>query len=252
MAMSVQEARESLERKVAERTRALEEARDELLRKERLASLGHLASGVGHELRNPLGVMSNVVYYLEATMPDAPARVQEYLALLRKQIQLAEKIVADLLDFARVRSPERVAVSVAPFVREQLCRVDLPERIEVAEELDPGLPPVYVDPVQVGQVFFNLLTNAVQAMDGDRGRLTVRARAMNGRVRLEVEDSGPGVPPEHHDRIFEPLFTTKAAGIGLGLSVSRSLARANDGDLSVATESRCGAVFRLDLPAAAS
>jgi len=103
--------------------------------------------------------------------------------------------------------------------------------------------------VQIGQVVFNLLTNAVQAMDG-AGRIVIRARRENGSVHYEVADNGPGIAPENLGKIFEPLFTTKARGIGLGLAVSRTLARANDGDLTVTSAAGQGATFHLKLPVA--
>jgi signal transduction histidine kinase len=250
MAESVRQARENLEEQVRDRTRALELTRDALVRKERMAVLGQLASSVGHELRNPLGVISNVVYYLNATLKNTPGRVHEHLRILSEQVKLAEKIIADILDFTRAKPPEVSEVPIAQFLDEQIPRVTLPSGIRIERDLDPDLAPMQVDRVQVGQVFINVLTNAVQAMDGKGGILTIRARSDHGRVRLEVEDDGPGVPDEHLERIFEPLFTTKSRGFGLGLSVSRSLAQANGGDLTVSNAPDGGAIFVIDLPAA--
>jgi signal transduction histidine kinase len=110
------------------------------------------------------------------------------------------------------------------------------------------LPPAHVDAVQIGQVVLNLVTNAAQAMEEAGGVLTVRASARDGVVRLDVTDTGPGIAPEHLAHVFEPLFTTKARGIGLGLSVSRSLAAANGGTITVASEPGRGATFTLELP----
>jgi C4-dicarboxylate-specific signal transduction histidine kinase len=104
----------------------------------------------------------------------------------------------------------------------------------------------------VGQILVNLLTNAAQAMTDAPGVLAVHARNGDGRIRIDVRDSGPGVPPDLTDKIFEPLYTTKARGIGLGLSVSRSLAEANHGSLVVVNHPEGGAVFTLELPAGAA
>ena len=117
-------------------------------------------------------------------------------------------------------------------------------------DLPDELPPVDVDPVQIGQIVYNLLTNAVQAI-GRNGTITLRAGAGDGSVALRVTDSGPGIPPELRDRIFEPLFTTKARGIGLGLAVSRSLARANGGDVVAESMPGAGATFSVAMPAIA-
>lgn len=249
MARSVEQARERLELQVSERTSELVLAQHEAIRNEKMAVLGQLASSVGHELRNPLGVMSNIVYYLGATLTDAPPKARHHLSMLKRQIVLAEKIVSDILDFTRVKAPDSKKVAVAPFIDEQIQRVTVPDSVRVERDIDADLPPVHADPMQIGQVLYNVLTNAVQAMDPVGGVLTVRGKRHNGVVRIEVADQGPGVPAESRDRIFEPLFTTKQRGIGLGLSVSRSLAQANGGDLSVGNQGPPGALFCLDLPA---
>ena len=248
MARSVEESRERLELQVSERTRELEAAQHELVRSGKMAVLGQLASSVGHELRNPLGVMSNIAYYLTTTLPDLPPKAQNHLAMLKRQIVLTEKIVSDILDFTRVKPPESRDIAVAPFIEEQLQRVTFPATVLVERDIADDLPLVHADPVQIGQVMYNVLVNAVQAMESRGGRLTIRGVRCNGSVRIEVSDEGPGIPPEIRERIFEPLFTTRQRGIGLGLSVSRSLARANGGDLSVADRGAPGALFCLDLP----
>jgi signal transduction histidine kinase len=250
MARNVEQARDRLEQQVEERTAELQQAQNELIRTEKMAVLGQLASSVGHELRNPLGVMSNIVYYLNATLTDLPPKARNHLEMLKRQIVLAEKIVSDILDFTRVKPPESRDVGVAAFIEEQLQRVELPQHVRVQRDLTEDLPRVHADPVQIGQVLYNVLTNAVQAMDAGGGVLTVRGRRENGMVRIEIADQGPGIPRGERDRIFEPLFTTKQRGIGLGLSVSRSLAQANGGDLFVVDQDAPGAVFCLELPVA--
>jgi signal transduction histidine kinase len=211
--------------------------------------LGQLAGGVGHELRNPLGVMTNAIYYLLMVLKDAPENVKDYLGILKTQIALSEKIVGDLLDFARVKTPQFETVPVERIVRAQLERVGDLNGVKLVEKIAPNLPAVRVDPVQIGQVVLNLFTNALQAMDGKSGTLEVRAsRGSNGFVRLDVTDTGVGMTREQLDKIFEPLFTTKARGIGLGLAVSRSLVHANGGEISVSSESGRGSTLSVDLP----
>lgn len=258
MRHQVSEAHHRLEHRVEERTRELRatldklhEAQEELLRQERLAILGQLASGVGHELRNPLAVMTNALYYLDMVLEEATPEVQEYLGIVRHQIGLSEKIVSDLLDFARIKTPERQELALPALADQQIERLDLGNGLAVDRRFPTDLPMAYGDPVQLGQVVLNLVTNAVQAMGDSDGTLTLRGRSpAPGTVELEVSDSGPGVPGELRDRIFEPLFTTKARGIGLGLAVSRGLAEANGGSLSLVSRPGEGAVFVLALPAA--
>jgi signal transduction histidine kinase len=210
--------------------------------------LGLLAGGVGHELRNPLGVMTNAVYYLGAVLKDSPAEVKEYLGILRTQINLSEKIVGDLLDFARIKPPQVETVSVKQIVDVQLHRVGPLEGVNVKHDFPHDLPNVRVDRLQIGQVVLNLITNALQSMNGN-ANLTFRGRhAADGFVRLDVIDSGVGMAPEHLERLFEPLFTTKARGIGLGLAVSRGLVQANGGVISAESRPGVGTTMSVALP----
>jgi signal transduction histidine kinase len=256
MAAEVQQARHGLEQMVEERTRALNDtlnqlhdAQASLVRREKLAMLGQLAGGVGHELRNPLGVMTNAVYYLKAVLTTAPSNVVEYLDILSQQITLSEKIVSDLLDFARLKPPLRTPASLPELAREQIERLGPTNGVVISVDFPPDLPQVLVDRVQIGQIVQNLLTNAIQAMDHS-GQITIRAHAERSLMHVDVRDTGPGVAPQDSEKIFEPLFTTKARGIGLGLAVSRTLARANQGDLTLRVTVGAGADFRLTLPVA--
>ena len=254
MADQVQAGYSRLDSGIKSRTTELERAmvqlhdtQEQLVRREKLAMLGQLASGVGHELRNPLGVMTNAVYYLEMVQPDAPPDVQEYLGMLRAQIGLAEKIVGDLLDFSRVRPPRRDSAVVAEIVAAQQARLTVRSGVSLTVDVPADLPRVSVDVTQIGQILFNLLVNAIQALEGRGGAIRVTATVSESHVRLHVADDGPGVPADLRGKIFEPLFTTKARGIGLGLAVSRSLAEANDGTLEL-DDTAGGARFTLSLP----
>jgi signal transduction histidine kinase len=257
MAESIRFSHDTLEHQIGERTQdlqttltRLQQAQEELVRQERLATLGRLSGSIAHELRNPLGVMTNALYYLDAVLSDAPAKVRDHLARLRSQVRLSESIITGLLNVTRTGSPEPSTVELEPIVDEQLERVGVPASIQVKREFAAGLPSLRVDPVQAGQILMNLFTNAVQAMEGSDGVLTIRARAFGDRVLIEVADSGPGIEPADRERVFEPLYTTKARGIGLGLSVSRSLARANNGELTVVSGIEHGATLAVELPAA--
>ena len=256
MANKIEDSQRELEARVTARTSELEtalgelhEAQETLVRKEKLAMLGVLAGGVGHELRNPLGVMTNAVYYLGAVLKGAPAEVKEYLGILGTQIALAEKIVGDLLDFARIKAPEFEIVSVRQLVDEQLARAGSLDGVTVKHDFPANLPQIRVDRVQIGQVVLNLITNALQSMNGD-ATLTFRGRfAADGFVQLDVIDNGTGMTPAQLERLFEPLFTTKTRGIGLGLAVSRRLAQANGGAISVESTSGEGTTMSISLPA---
>ena len=240
---------ERLEEMVAERTQALQEAQERLLRQERLAVLGQLAGGVGHELRNPLGVITNAIYFLQIALADADEKIKEYLTLISGRVQEAERIVSDLLNLSRTRTAVKETISVSALVNETLTRHQPPPDITVSTDISADVPTLFVDPQQIGQVLTNLITNAYQAMP-DGGQLTIRARQWPAQVHLAVADSGNGMTPETMQKVFEPLFTTKARGIGLGLAVSRNLIEINGGKLEVESKIDEGSTFTLVLPIA--
>jgi signal transduction histidine kinase len=260
MARQIEDSRSDMEGRVAQRTMELKSALEELhetqetlVRREKLVILGQLAGGVGHELRNPLGVMTNAIYYLSVVLKDAPESVREYLSILQTQVGLSEKIVGDLLDFARVKQPKTETVSVLALVEEELTRIGRLDGITVTRDFPPDLPPVCVDRIQMGQVVLNLISNAQQAMDGKGGKqeLTLRARAdRDGVVTLDVSDTGIGIASEQLTKIFDPLYTTKARGIGLGLSVSRTLAQANGAEIRARSELGVGSTMTIHFGAA--
>lgn len=246
----------TLEQRVAERTRDLQEAQAKLVRQEKLAALGQMAGGVGHELRNPLGVISNAAYFLKAAQPEASEIVKEYLTIIEQNVRYSEKIVGDLLDFTRVKSLAPEPISVAEIVRQTLERFPPPETLAVMLELPADLPEAYADPQHVMQILGNLTLNACQAMlppalavpEKKVGNLTISSYAQGDMIVIEVRDTGCGIPPENMRQLFEPLFTTKSKGIGLGLAVSKKLVEANGGRIEAASETGIGSVFSVYLP----
>ena len=173
-------------RELEKRTEELLEIQEELVRNEKLAVIGRLAGSVGHELRNPLGVMSNAVYFLKILMTDCDETVKEYLDIIKREIDNSLRIISDLLDFARVKTPQKKTVMVQELVKKSLERCSLPENMEIRVDIPDSLPDLRVDPLQIGQVLQNLIINAVQAMPRG-GLLRISARRFQGsRIR------GPG------------------------------------------------------------
>lgn len=244
---ALQDQNEQLEEMVAERTRALQEAQEQLVRRERLAALGQLAGGVAHELRNPLGVISNAVYFLQLAQPDAAPKVREYLEMIQTRVNDAERIISALLNFARSRPQQRQLVEAATLVADALQSVERPAGTAAEVTIPAGLPPILVDPQQIKQVLVNLFVNAFDAMGGG-GVLRVAASGEAGAVTLSIADTGAGMSPTVLARIFEPLFSTKPNGIGIGLAITHSLVEANQGTIRVESAPGQGTVFYLTLP----
>jgi len=250
---AIRHLNEELEGKVQERTKQLVATQEDLLRKEKLATLGQVAGSVGHELRNPLGVMSNAVYFLKTVLTDADQTTREYLDMISAEIAAADRIVAELLDAVRTRPPQTQIVDVEALIRQTLQRCAVPEHVAVKVETAIGLSPVTVDPQQIQQVLRNLISNGIDAMSGE-GQLIIRA-AVDGNgqtVRVSIQDTGAGMTPEQMAKLFQPLHTTKVRGIGLGLVVVKNLTLANGGSVAVRSEPDQGTTFTVTLPAARS
>ena len=235
-----------------ENTKQLLAAQEELVRKEKLAVLGQVVCSVGHELRNPLGVMNNAVYFLKTVLSEADPTVREYLDMIGAEIAGADRIVSDLLDSIRTKPPQWQTVDARELLRLTLKRCATPKQIEVVMDLPAGLPPLKVDPQQMQQVFYNLIKNGLDAMAGD-GTLTIRAAEDEAgeKVQVSVRDTGSGITPEQMAKLFQPLYTTKARGVGLGLVVVKNLTEANGGRIEVASEPGKGTMFTVVLPVAA-
>ncbi len=259
LAAALAAERARLAQKVAELERAndaLVRARASLVRAERLATAGRLASGVAHEVGNPLGAIAGYAELARERLAAGDAgrvAAADFLVRIGAEAQRIDRIVRGLLDLARPAAPVLGDVDVAVPIDAalRLARVQARFR-EVAVDLaiPPGLPRVSADEGRLAQVFLNLFLNAGDAMAG-AGRVRVAARAADGRVEVEVRDSGPGIPTADLARVFEPFFSTKAAGegTGLGLAISQGIVESLGGELTAANADGGGAVLTVRLRA---
>lgn len=229
----------------------LASAHDQLVRSERLAAIGQLASTVGHELRNPLGVISNAVYLLRGDLgPEPTPAAQRHLATAEREVSAATVIVSDLLEFARERQPVLADVDVSGLLDEVLAILPPPTGITVDRDGDSSVT-ARADREMLRQVLLNIIGNGYQAMP-DGGRLTVRAATIDSAVQIRIADTGVGMSAEAKDRLFEPFFTTKPRGVGLGLAVTKRIVEAHNGTISATSEEGAGSEFSVLLPVIAS
>jgi PAS domain S-box-containing protein len=237
----------------------LREAQDRLVRSERLAAIGEMATSVAHELRNPLNTIRVSTFFVRQKLAQADAPVRESLERIEKQVVASDKIIHDLLAFARVRPPNLCPTDVNQLVQAALEGSAVPREVTVVTCLANKLPSVPLDAHQMERVLLNLITNAVQAMtlaqldrapaETPPGRqLEVRAWEEEKTVLVSVADTGVGIPSENLARIFEPLFTTKARGTGLGLAICRRIVEAHGGDIEVESRVGKGSTFTVRLP----
>jgi len=225
-----------------------QQMQERLVRSEKLAVLGQLGAGVSHELRNPLGAIKNAAYFLNMALEEPEPEVKETLEILEKEVATCERIISSLLDFARAKSPARRKVDINDVVQEALSRNSVPENVQVVSQLGGALPAIFADPDHLVQVFGNIMLNAVQAMP-QGGRLVVKSEAPGpGRVAVSVADTGAGIPEENLGKLFEPLFTTKAKGIGLGLALVKTMVEGHGGSIEVQSEVGQGTTFTVRLP----
>ncbi|MDR3638507.1 MAG: protoglobin domain-containing protein [Isosphaeraceae bacterium] len=216
---------------------------------ERLATLGQIAGGIAHELRNPLNVIKTSLYYMKTAHVLAPEKRAEHMERIERKAEQAEEVITTLTNFARMPVPELRPTAVGPCVHAALANSPVPEGVGVEIDCPADLPPVLVDPCQVRIVLGNLIRNACDAMPSG-GRLTLRGRHDDDGVEIKVIDTGVGIPPADLGRIMEPLYSTKARGLGLGLALVRMILAKNGGNLHAVSELGQGSTFTIWLTAA--
>jgi signal transduction histidine kinase len=246
---SLQGYYEQLEDEVESRTKDLEQVQEKLIRSERLAAVGELASGVGHELRNPLNVIRNCAYLLNMAVTDkGDEEAANTLKVLDKQIDIANKIVTDLLDFTRITPPSPDRVDLNHLINESLSWLTVPEHVTVKANFNGHPMQVRTDAEQISRAFTNIISNAIQAMTGKDGKLDIDTGTEDSFIWIKFQDNGCGIPKENVEKIFEPLFTTKPKGIGLGLAITKRLIEQNGGKIEVASQVGQGTTFTVKLP----
>ena len=226
----------------------------QLERADRLASIGEMAAGIAHEIKNPLAGISAAVTIIRDDISTEDPRSM-ILGEVLQQVQRLGKTVNDLLFFGKPSLPELSCIDIN-YILDSTCKFASQHRsvvnIEKRMNLAPDLPTVYADGKQMQQVFLNLILNAFQAMSGG-GTLTITTGRVirQGReyVFIDVADTGPGIPPQILEKIFTPFFTTKAQGTGLGLPICCKLIKLHNGDIRVSSDDRNGTVFTIELPA---
>jgi two-component system NtrC family sensor kinase len=231
----------------------LEQAQTQLIRTEKLASIGQLAAGVAHEINNPLGTILIYSHLIQKSLePDDPKR--EDIALVISEANRAKDIVQGLLSFAREKKLRASEVNVNDILEEVLSLVvnqSLFHNIKIKKSFDQGPQTIVADETQLKQVFLNIILNAAQAMEGN-GKLTISTIFDKKQIKIKIADIGPGIPPEVMGKLFSPFFTTKEKGTGLGLAISYGIIERHQGKIDVETDLGKGSTFVITLPVVVS
>lgn len=241
---------EYLEALIERRTEELRRAQDAMLRQERLATMGKLAGTISHEIRNPLGVIDSSAYYLQTHLRGADEHTRRHLQRIQASVRNCTVIIESLL---RLTRPEELAVQrfdLTEYVIRTIEGASLPGTIDIARRFPPQPVPIDADPEQLRLALLNIVRNAVEAMESE-GTLTITVECPDDReVEVSLADTGPGIRPEHLPSIFEPLFSTKTRGIGLGLSLARTVAEKHGGTIEAGSEPGHGTRITIRLPIA--
>ncbi|WXG42093.1 MAG: PAS domain S-box protein [Candidatus Freyarchaeum deiterrae] len=242
----LREYSEHLEELVADKTKELMEAQDRFIRAERLAAIGEFAAMVGHDLRNPLTGISGVSYILKRKLsPLKDERLIELLETIEKNVKYSNKIVTELLEYSKEIQLELTETTPKRLLNDTLTLINVPEYIKLLD-FTTDQPKIMVDEQKMHRVFMNIIQNAIDAMPRG-GELTIKSGEANGNMEISLTDTGIGIPKENIEKMFKPLFTTKAKGIGLGLSICKRVVEAHGGAISVKSQEGKGTTFTITL-----
>ncbi len=235
----LEESNQNLEEIVAEKTLKLKKT-------ERLAAIGSTASMVGHDLRNPLTAITGAAYYLSKNYGDQlDSNGKEMIELIQNNVKFSDKIINDLLDYSREIHLEITKTSTDKIIQEALKLVNIPSTIQVKRQ--ESNVEIAADFAKIQRVFVNLIKNAVDAMPNG-GELEIRTQTVEGGVRIVFVDTGSGISVENQKNLFQPLFTTKAKGMGFGLAICQRIIEAHNGKIAILSAPGKGTTVTVELP----
>jgi signal transduction histidine kinase len=217
----------------------------------RMAAIGETAGMVGHDLRNPLQTIINTIHLATESMKSGEtqqnSRIEKTLETIREQADFMNKIVSDLQDYARQPKPSFVEYDLKGLIDDTLSSISIPKNVEVSTSFEPGFPKLTIDPNLLRRAFTNIIANALQAMP-DGGHLTMKAWKNKEVAAVSFQDTGRGMPEDIKAKIFNPLFTTRDKGVGLGLAVAKMLIESHHGDIKVSSKVGEGTTFTVEIP----
>ena len=221
---------------------------ERLLKSERLAGIGELAGMIGHDLRNPLAGIKNATYFLRKKQGNFVGDSGlQMLAIIDKAVEYSNKIINDLLDYSREIRLELTTFKPKSLIDYILMTTEIPKNIRISDKCDSSLE-IIADSNKIERVFNNIIKNAIDAMHRNGGVIEITSHQNDGKAEISFSDNGPGMPPAVVSKIFTPLFTTKAQGMGFGLSICKRIVEAHGGSISVKTEVSKGTTFTVSLP----
>jgi PAS domain S-box-containing protein len=253
LACAVQEANVDLERRVEERTSELRAVQADLVKATRLSTLGQLTATVAHELRNPLSAIRNSIFSVGEIAASRGIDLERPMQRIQRSIDRCNRLVSDLLDYSRTRELTLRSQTIDDWLGEVIAELGPPDGVSLELDLKSGGGQARIDDERLRQVVVNLYENAVQAMEATPSpRLAVRTHVQHHRIEIVFEDNGCGIAPEHLGKVFEPLFSTKPFGTGLGLATVKQIVEQHGGAIELASTPGTGTRATIRLPTAAA
>jgi signal transduction histidine kinase len=235
-------ANELLKQEIAER----EQMQEKLLISERLATLGLFSGSISHELKNPLSTIDSSVYYLKTKLKDADEKVRTHLDRIKSSVGSSLAIIDSLRNLTQIKEPRLQRTDLKSVTLDAIVNSEVPGTVNVIRNITEQEVWVNADPEQLKMAFKNIVKNAIQAMDG-KGTLEVTVGKIDDQVELSFTDTGPGIAPENRNKIFQPLFSTKAKGLGFGLSITKMIIDKHGGTIQAKSEPGKGATILIRL-----
>jgi len=227
--------------------RELKNLQMKLVEAEKFAAMGKVSGIIGHEFRNQLGILRNAVYYLKIKLQNKDTKIDKHLMIMDNEIVEIERTIENILTFARTKRPEFKTVNLNTILSEVLERLAIPKGIIVTTEIDKNLPEITADDIQINRIFINLILNAVDAM-GKEGKLNIALKNTGDHILIQFSDTGQGIKNEDKNKIFEPFFSTKTKGTGLGLATAKMIIEAHQGNIDIESAVNKGAKITIKLP----
>jgi signal transduction histidine kinase len=231
----------------------LKNAQDQLVRSEKLVALGKLAGILGHEIKEPLAVIKRSSEFLKIRLgEDVDAKIGKHLNIVYQKLGTIDRIINSVLEFARTKDLKLISVDPNNIVQETLKDITIPAHVTIRPDLASNLPCIKVDEIQIHQAFGNIIRNAIEAMETGGTLIVSTSKQMtkvgHEFVAISFKDTGEGISPEHVDKVFEPLFSTKIKGTGLGLAGCQNVINAHNGSIEISSEVGKGTTFIVKLP----
>ncbi len=227
----------------------LKATQDRLVEAEKLAALGKLSGIVAHDLRNPLAVIRNSVYILRKNFAGSKdSTVIKYLQLLDEEIEVADSIIEEVLSFTRIKNIKLSSFDLNEIIDKVLTKVTIPDSIRIEKKFNSNIPKMQADKEQLQRLFTNIIRNAKEAMEGQEGKLTLKTDCKDKTVLVEVSDTGIGINEDNAGKIFEPMYSTKIQGTGLGLPACKNIIEAHKGSIYVESKEGEGTTISVVLP----